>query len=444
MFGDLFDTLALWNRWGSNPLVSGLRRDVTASMRAYLETPEVVGLIGPRRAGKTTVLFQVMDDLRALGVPDQAMLHLNLEEPALSTQLGVALLDEAYETWRRAIWPTGRAFVFLDEVQHVPEWERWVRARAARDGLKAFVTGSSSALLSRELGTLLTGRHVSFRVMPLSFPELLRFQGLDVPTVPTVRPEPPVDRALDDYLRWGGFPEVVLAQDTGRKERLLREYFDDVLYKDVALRHSVRDLPALRALAVALLTETSGLVSWTRMAARFGLSQDLVRAYATYLEEAFVVRFLPYYSLKAAERQRRPQKVHAVDLGLRNAVALTGSPDCGRLIETAVANELAREPHDGVYYWKGDHEVDLVVRSANDVARLVQVTQGDDPTGKAMPRELQALQEGGAAFPSARRELVTRGVLPQAPAHVSTTPLWRFLCKPDASSSTASSRLPGR
>lgn len=426
----LLDTLAAWNRWGSNPLESGLRRDLTSTLAPYLETPEVVGLIGPRRAGKTTVLFQLMDDLKTRGVSNEAMLHLNLEEPALSTHLGVALLDEAYETWRRAVWPRERPFVFLDEVQHVPEWERWVRARAARDGTKVFVTGSSSALLSRELGTLLTGRHVTFPVMPLAFPEMLRFRGLAAPTLPTERPEPSIDQALDEYLRWGGFPEVVLAKDAGRKARLLKEYFDDVLYKDVALRHAVRDLPALRALAVALLSETAGLVSWNRLSNRFGLSFDLVRAYAAHLEQAFLVRFLPYFSLKAAERQRRPQKVHAVDLGLRNAVALTGSPDRGRLIETAAHNELAREPNDGLYYWKGSQEVDLVVRSANDVARLVQVTLGDDPTGKAQTRELQALQEGGAAFPSARRELVTRGALPAASEHLSATPLWRFLCGP--------------
>ena len=404
---DLLHALARWNRWGNAALRSGFPRDVVPSLLPFLDTPEVVGLVGPRRAGKSTVLVQVMDALEARGLPREAMLHVNAEEPGLAEHLDPRLLDRVYETYRREVNPRGRAWLFLDEVQVIPQWERWVRARNETEDIKVFVTGSSSALLSRELGTLLTGRHVTFEVWPLSFAELLRVRGLALPARPDLVPTPPdVQRALLDYLQWGGFPEVVLADDDDRRDALLRQYFDDVLFKDVAMRHAVRDLPALRAAAVHLLTNTASLVSANRLAAQLDVSVDLAKQFCTYLEEAFLVTFLPFFSLKLGERRRRPQKVHAVDTGLRNAVCLSGTPDRGRLLESAAVAELRRGRHDGLFYWKGKGEVDVVVRRGNDAARLVQVTWGGEMSPDALKREAAALTEAQEVFPGAERVCV--------------------------------------
>ena len=399
---DLLRSLARWNRWGDATLRSGYARDVVSNLHPFLDTPEVVGLVGPRRAGKSTVLVQVMDALEARGVSREAMLHVNAEEPGLADHLVPKLLDRVYETYRREVSPKGRAWLFLDEVQVIPQWERWVRARNETEDIKVFVTGSSSALLSRELGTLLTGRHVTFEVWPLSFAEHLRFRGLALPARPDLVSTPPeIHRALLDYLHWGGFPEVVLADDDERRDALLRQYFDDVLFKDVAMRHVVRDLPSLRAAAVHLLTNTASLVSANRLAAQLDVSVDLARQFCTYLEEAFLVTFLPFFSLKLGERRRRPQKVHAVDTGLRNAVCLSGSADRGRLLESAVVAELRRGRHDGLYYWKGRGEVDVVVRRGNEASRLVQVTWGGEAGADVLRRESAALAEAAPVFPKA-------------------------------------------
>ncbi|MEK7865744.1 MAG: ATP-binding protein [Planctomycetota bacterium] len=427
----MLDALARWNRWGTARLDPGIPRDVLSEVRPFLQTRDVVALIGPRRAGKTTVLFQTMDALAAKGVSPQAMLHVNLEEPGFAGMLGIGLLDRLYEAYRVSIHPRGRSYLFLDEVQRIPEWERWVRARTETEDLKVYVTGSSAALLSLELGTLLTGRHVALRVMPLGFAEFLRFTGVSAPAVADlVSPPIPVRRGLLDWLRWGGLPEVVLADDDRRREVLLRQYFDDILFKDVALRHSVRDVGVLRALAVHLLTSTAGLVSFQRLARQFEVSLDMVRSYCGFLEEAFLVRFLPFFSLKAAERQRRPQKVHAVDLGVRNAVCLSASPDLGRLAETAVVNALDREPHDGLFYWKERQEADLVLRRGLEAAIVAHVAWSvERPEAKA--RELAAIEEARAAFPKASTLLVVgEGALPvegRPRPKSRTLPLWRLL-----------------
>lgn len=427
------EVLARWNRWGGAQLEPGVRRDVTDRLGPFLDSEETVALSGPRRAGKTTVLYQVIDRLESAGVPREAILHVNLEEPALATDLGVDLLERAYRTFREEVHPTGRAYLLLDEVQRVPEWERWVRARTESEDLKVFVTGSSSALLSRELGSLLTGRHVTFQVLPLGFLEFLRFRCIDVPDRPELAGTPaPLQRALADYLRWGGFPQVVLAKEDIRRERLLQQYFDDVLFKDVALRHSVRDLPALRALAVHLLTHTASRMSYQRMAGALEVSLDMARSYASHLREAYVIELLSVFSRKTSIRTRNPPKVHAVDTGLRNAVCLATTPDRGHLAETAAWSAAARTDHDGIFYGRGegDREIDLVVRQRGAVRWLIQVcASGDD---HLPPRELAALTEAGHRFPEAQRVLVVdrAAAVGEEVEDMAVVPLWRFLAWP--------------
>lgn len=419
-------------------LDSGVRRRVTNELAPFLDTPEVVDLVGPRRAGKTTVLFQVMDELEAFGVPREAFLHVNLEEPALAAAMGPDLLERLYETYRVEVYPEGRAYLFLDEVQQAPGWERWVRARNEIEDVKIFVTGSSAKLMSPELATLLTGRHVSFRVLPLDFREILGFRGIALPEEPSsVGTSPSLQHVLNSYLRCGGFPEVVLAESERRKELLLKQYFDDTLFKDVALRHRIRDLTVLRNLAVYLLGQTASLVSSQRLARVFGVSAQLARTYCDYLAEAFLVSFIPFYTLKTAERLRRPQKVYAVDTGLRNAVSLTGSPDRGRLMETAVHGAVDRAEHDGLFYWQDEGEVDFALRRGLSIRSLIQVVGEGMENERVRTRELRSLERSRAIFPRAERFLVAGnlpGELSESPSAVESAgiepvPLWRFLAE---------------
>jgi uncharacterized protein len=426
----MLDVLARWNRWGTAELPGGVERDATAQLLPFLSSPEVVVLIGPRRAGKTTVLFQVMDYLEKTGVPQEAMLHINLEEPALTPKLDAELLDRLYNTYRTEIFPKGRAYLFLDEIQNVHHWERWVRARNEIEDIKIFITGSSSQLMSRELGTLLTGRHVSFKILPLSFREVLRFKSIEIPTTKAklASPTPTLQHALNSYLQWGGFPEVVLAHDDRRKEVLLKQYFDDVLFKDVVIRHKIRDAATLRNVAVFLLTQTASLISFQRVAKIFGVSLHLAQAYCQYLQEAFLVDLASFCSRKVAERNRNPQKVHAVDVGLRNAVSLAHSEDKGRLMETMVYNAIQRNVNDGVFYWKRDVEVDLLVRRGNSIETMIQVVAEGLECDDVQQRELLALEEAGKQFSHAKKIIITGKPLKKPiSTKMEIIPLWKYL-----------------
>ncbi len=425
----MLDTLEKWNRWGSNQLNSKILRSYTALITPYIHTEEIVVLTGPRRAGKSTILYQLMDVLESHGVPREALFHMNFEEPRLSSKLTTEMLDKLYECYREHVYPKGKAYLFLDEIQNVEEWERWVRARNETENVKIFITGSSAKLMSREISTLLTGRHLSFEILPLSFFEFLNFNQISPPSHKRPVDAPPIiKQALNNYIKWGGFPAVTLAKTEQHKRSILLEYFDDILYKDIVLRHQIRDVIGLRNIAVHLLSQTSKLISFQRVSNIFQVSEDTSKNYCSYIQEAFIVEMLSYYSVKASIRQRHPHKVHAMDLGIRNTVSITNSKDEGRIIESLVYQNLRTRHGNNVFYWSGNQEIDFVIQEGNNVTQLWQVAIDGLEEQKVINRELSAFEEAKKIFPEAKMFLVTKS-LPKKWNEFPCTviPLWRFL-----------------
>lgn len=429
------DILIRWNRWGTNPLDSGRLRQITPMIIPFLHSEDIVTLSGLRRVGKSTILYQLMDALTAEGIESKAMLHINFEEPALAPYLTLNLLDTLYDVYRATVYPQGKVYLFLDEIQNIPGWERWVRARNETEDIKIFITGSSSKLMSAELATLLTGRYVNFDVYPLNLAELLDFFAVKIPSKPWPFAAPaPVAHAINFYSTWGSLPKIVLADSDARKEKLLTQYFDDVLLKDIAMRHSIRDLQTLRALAVHLLTQSGSLTSFNRLGNLFNVSTVLASSYCHYIQEGFLIDLVPFFSLKASERQRNPHKVYATDLGIRNQVSLSLSPDIGKSLESLVFRALKQQHHDGIFYWKNHGEIDFILRRKNVITTLIQVmAEGlDDP--KVIAREINALQEGLKVFPKATPIIVVgQSALPMTlpiVKPIQIVPLWQFLLNP--------------
>lgn len=421
--------LEKWNRWGSNSLNSRLLRINTAEILPYLHTEEIITLIGPRRAGKSTILYQLMDALQAEGVHQKAIFHMNFEEPGLSSKLNTKMLDELYECYREHIFPEGKAYLFLDEIQNIDQWERWVRARNETENVKIFITGSSAKLMSREIATLLTGRHLSFEIFPLSFSEYLTFNNIEPPRHRRpIDPPSTVKQALNSYLQWGGFPAVALAKTEPHKRNILLEYFDDVLYKDIVMRHQIRDVIGLRNIAVHLLSQTGKLISYQRTGNIFQISDDSTKSYCHYIQEAFLIELLPFYSLKASVRQRHPHKVHAIDLGIRNITCISNSKDEGRIIESLVYQNLRKRFGNNVFYWSGNQEIDFLIQEGNKITQLWQVAVEGLENKSVAKRELSAFEEAKKMFPEAEPILVTKS-LPENwenfPCKI--IPLWLFL-----------------
>jgi hypothetical protein len=224
-----------------------------------------------------------------------------------------------------------------------------------------------------------------------------------------MNPSAKIKHALNVYLKWGGFPAVVLAKTGAIKEKILTEYFSDILFKDIVLRHAIRDANQLKNLAIHLFSQTGKLLSFQRIANTFQISTDMAMEYSRYIEEAFMVELIPYYSLKASIRNRHPHKIHAVDLGLRNCVSLTNSEDEGRIVESLVYNNLRkRYGDDNIFYWSGKNEVDFVIKEKNSITELWQVVTGNLEDEALLKRELQGLQEALTIFPRAKAILVVK------------------------------------
>ena len=385
----LLEILNSYNRfWTTGKIDAGVERDLLQHCLSQVDSKEIIVLKGVRHCGKSTLLAQVMKALLQRDIKPLQLLRVNLEEPLFTAEASVELLEQIYRTWRERVCPEGKGYLFLDEIQNVPGWEGWVRGRSDTEDIKIFVTGSSAQMLSREIGTKLTGRQISFEVYPLSFVEFLRFRGVEVQSeLEYLNEKTLIRHHFLDYLKYGGFPEVVLKQNDSDRELLLKNYFEDILYRDIVTRHEIRDVANLRNLAIFLLTNNTKLTSVNKLKGNFSISQDKTENYLSAILESYLTFQLRKFAWSLKSVQRAGFKPYAIDTGLRNRVAFSFSADAGRLVENVVHNHLRRF-HEEIYYATDGGETDFVVKEGMAITRRIQVWYEDTQQTKIPQREL--------------------------------------------------------
>lgn len=427
----LYEILSSYNRyWTTGGIDAGIKRDLLPDCLGQLDSKEVVVLKGVRRCGKSTLMAQVIRELLVRKVQPTSILRVNLEEPLFSSEYSVELLEQIYRTYRDRVQPEGKCWLFMDEVQNVPGWESWVRGRSETEDIKIFVTGSSSQMLSREIGTKLTGRHVSFEVYPLSFQEFLRFSNLEVGTeLDYTTRKAVVRKSFSDYLKYGGFPEVVLRKSTDDKELLLKNYFEDLLYRDIVTRYEIRDVSNLRNLAVYLLTNVAKLTSITKLKNNFTISQDKTENYVSAIMESYLLFQLQRFSYSLKSTMRAGFKPYAIDTGLRNRIAFAFSEDMGWLVENVVYCHLKRQ-HEEVYYHSDGSDIDFVVKEGMKITKRIQVWYEDVSVTSIPDRELACFQKPLEGHEEAESILVTNDfedVIDTAGGRVQCIPVAKYL-----------------
>ncbi len=380
--------------WGGGWEDTSIRREALDDLRPWLDRPEarVVAIVGLRRCGKTTLMQQGVAHLVRRGTPSRHVLWLSLEDPVFDAMgRGHGAFDRCLALHAARLDVDGPVRLFLDELQLADAWPTWVRTAHETGRARIVASGSSAELLEPELDRgLLSGRVHKLRLWPLSFREFLRFRGFDAGRrgLRTVR-----DAELATYLERGGLPEVAIEDDPALCASRLRDVYDGVLLRDVALRHEIRNLENLRTVAAEYLRSTGNRTTFRRVKDRYRLGIDRVREFASYLEEAYLVRFLAAFSDKQHERATRPRKVYAVDTGLRQVAAFARTADRGALAETAAFGMLLRNGSvdDGhVFYSDVGGECDFLVFRGGDEPAAIQVCfQG---AGPLPPRELAGLQ----------------------------------------------------
>lgn len=399
----IIEILEEWNFW-RRERETGIYRDLYVSkILKFVKTDKVISIVGIRRAGKSYILNQVAKRLMESGINKENIVIVNFEEPEFEN-MDVKFLKKIYESYLEFIKPKGKPFIFLDEIQEVKKWERYVRSLNERKEAFILITGSSSKLLSEELATVLAGRQLYFEIFPLSFKEFLFFKGLKIENLKDVVLNSRKIKALFfEYLKFGGFPEVVLGSDEEFKLRTLRSYFDDILTRDVIRRFKVKEIEKLRTLVKFYLTNISSLITFNKISKFLNLPTETVRRYTSFIETSKAIFFIKRFSYSLKEQENSPRKVYSIDVGLSNVIGFRFTENFGRLAENIVAIELIRKhslnPNLEIYYFKDcqGRETDFVLKNDTEIKQLIQVCWDISDFG-TKEREIKGLLKGMKEF----------------------------------------------
>ena len=352
---ELFETMA------EKKLIT---REFQSEARNFSTSGLIKVVTGIRRAGKSVFLYQILKD--------REFAYLNFDDDRLGNVEADDILKTFYEIYGRNL-----KIIFFDEIQNLPQWELFIN-RLKRLGFNLFITGSNAKLLSRELATHLTGRHLALEIYPFSFREYLRVRGVDI-NLKTSKGKYLLRYEFDQFVHKGGFPEVTAE---GENPRIyLKALYRQILESDIIIRRKIAYEKTFKELASFLIRNTSSLISYNKIKNQFNFKSDhTVKNYVSYLNEAYLIISIDRFSPKPVEVEKSPKKVYAIDTGLVNILSGRISANIGKLYENIVAIELKRrqslDQGMEIYYYKGaqNYEVDFMVKHDLAVTRLIQVS----------------------------------------------------------------------
>lgn len=395
--GEIIEALNRWNFWKRNIDV-GISRDYTTEIINSLKYKKVTTVIGVRRSGKSYILRQVAKRLVESGIPKENILIVNFEEPKFE-DADLKSLTKIYESFKEIIRPKGKPYIFLDEIQEVERWERFVRSINETREAYIIITGSSSKLMSKELSTVLTGRQLTYEIFPLSFMEFLKFKKVEIKTKRDIYLESEnIKKYIYEYLEYGGFPEVTLADSEEIKRKIISNYFDTIINRDIVNRFKVRDTDKIRKLAKYYITNISSLITYRKISKFLGIPTETVSRFSSYMEIAKLIFFISKFSFSLKEQENSPRKVYSIDNAFFTTMGYRFMENMGKLMENLVAIELKRRESKNnllkTFYWKNyqQKEVDFVIKEGLKVKKLIQVCYSIEDIN-TKERELKSLIE---------------------------------------------------
>ena len=360
-------------------------------------TSKIKAIIGPRRAGKTFFLYQLMKEFKD---KKQDFIFLNFEN--------TKLFDINFKDIREIIALNNRFFknnleskpiVFIDEPQNIEFWERAVRELFDEE-YNIFVSGSSSKLLSKEIATSLRGRSLSYNILPFSFKEFLFAKNFKHDKIPSTNEKNSIQKFLDEYLEFGGFPEVTLENDSMQKIKNLESYFELTIYKDIVERHKIKDSLLIKWILKSLISSYSKELSINKVYLTLKshgrkISKDEIYLYYSLIEDSFFAFYLPKFSNSI--RKKEPlSKIYLCDLGFTK-LGLS-MEDRGKKMENTVFLQLfnKKRPNTELFFWKSaqQDEVDFVIKERGNINELIQVCK-EVKEEKTKKREITSLIRAG-------------------------------------------------
>lgn len=395
--------------WKDRKLPGVIGRDAHLDTSAQPGTNNATVITGFRRVGKTYLVYEAIEKLLESHSREEVV-YINFEDERIlnpTTDLLTDLIPEIL-----AVYGKKPRFLFLDELQIIPNWSKWVRRILDSESIQIFITGSTSKMSSSELPTELRGRSWEVRVSPLTFNEFLRFKdvSLDFEKLPFVKDEMARFRFLfDEYLTFGGLPAVVMTSPE-KKQELLQSYFQTVVQRDIAERHRIDNDAALKILLKLLLNSTTITISKlanTLKSMGIPVGKSTVNNYLAYIESSYFMNELSIYNRAVINQLQYPRKVYFIDNGFMTALSTQFSKNLGRLFENVIFHQLAQED-ETIHYYKddNDNEVDFILLSEGKTTALYQVCY-DLTNEETKIREVRSLMKSGAILNCNNLNLIT-------------------------------------
>ena len=382
-------------------LDGGLIRELVPSTKSLSSHALIIS--GIRRCGKSTLLLQLMNKL---GVENT--LFLNFESPQLYefSLTDFARLDSIIQ--KRDV-----KTLLFDELQLVDGWEMYVREKLD-EGYQVVITGSNASLLSKELGTRLTGRHITQELFPFSYNEFIKFKGLDAS-----------QESLTHYMFLGGFPEYLKSGDSEQLSTL----FNDILIRDIVARYGIKDIKSLQRLASYLFSNIGNRITATKLKQPLSIgATSTILSWISHLELSYLLFFVPMYSHSLKAQLINPRKVYSIDLGLADAISTSMTQDLGRKLENMVFLHLRRKYTD-IYYFDDKGECDFVVLKNGEAVEIIQVCY--DLNSDNLKRELDGLMKALQFFNKKSGTLITfdtRDTILEGEFVINVLPAYKYLC----------------
>lgn len=393
----------------------------TAKLEKMMNNSLIKVVLGPRRAGKSFFATHIFKPGEAAYVNFDDENLLKVEDYNEIIKNAISIYDNT-------------KYLLLDEVQNIPNWELLVN-RLHREGFNLLVTGSNSKLLSKELATHLTGRHLPLELLPFSFKEYLKYKNFteDANQITATKTKAKLLNYLDLFMKNGGFPELVIHEL--KPETYLTPFIDSLLFKDVIKRYKLRKSDHIYNLETYLINNVANEFTYERLANNLKInSWATVIKYMSFLEEAYLLVILSRYSHKTAQRLKSPKKAYMIDNGLITAKTVQLSKDNGKLMENLVFTELLKQglrPNIELFYYKtrNDKEIDFVVKKDIAVSELIQVAY-DTSSPEVSKREIKALIEAGGELHVKKLTVLTwdeKKQIKKDGAVINFVPLWEWM-----------------
>jgi uncharacterized protein len=354
----------------------------------YLATEQITIISGIRRCGKSTLLSQLAsnyEDFHYLTFDDERLINFTVDD-----------FQSLLTIWHKR---SDSKILFLDEIQNVFQWERFVR-RVHDQGYKIFLTGTNAHLLSSELSTHLTGRYLRIELYPFSFFEIINSLNIPYKEI-TTQTQAKILSVFDEYITDGGFPERYKSQNI----ESLQLIYDDILYRDVVARYKIQEIKNLRLVSNFMMTNIAKEFSYQSIAKIVQIkSTSTVKNYTLFLEAVYLLFELYKYDYSLKKQYVSNKKIFSIDNGLRNQLAFKHSADSGRLLENLIYIELRRR-RKNVFYFREKNECDFILEQNGSITDIIQVCLHLNAGNES--RELMGLVEVAQIFNLKKGLLIT-------------------------------------